>query len=164
MKQEFLEAGQIVGTHGIRGEVRVNPWCDDPAFLTQIKTWYIGGKPLPVREARVHKTLVLALLEGVDDMNAAQAMRSQVVSIRRDDAKLPEGRFFVQDILGFSVVDEAAGTPVGTLKDVWQQPGQDVYVVTDEQGQEHLIPNVPAFIKQIDFEAACIRVALIEGM
>lgn len=164
MKQTFLEAGRIVGTHGIRGEVRVQPWCDSPAFLLDFATWYMDGQAVRVQEARVHKHLVLAKLEGIDTMNEAQALRNRIMSVRRADAKLPEGRFFIQDILGLPVVDDVTGAPVGTLTDVWQQPGQDVYVVKDEQGTEHLIPNVPAFIRPIEPDAGCVRVTLIEGM
>ncbi|MDR3207537.1 MAG: ribosome maturation factor RimM [Oscillospiraceae bacterium] len=164
MKKEFLEAGRIVGTHGVRGEVRVDPWCDEPEFLLDIPVWYIDGRAVSVQGARVHKRLVLAKLEGVDDINAAQCMRGMMIALRRADAPLPEGRFFVQDILGFAVVDDATGAPVGRLKDVWRQPAQEVYVVEGPEGEERLIPNVPVFVKGVDTEGECIRVALIEGM
>ena len=164
MLKEFLEAGRIVGTHGVRGELRVEPWCDEPSFLAGIRTWFLGDIPIAVQSARVHKRLVLAKLEGIDDMNAAQALRGKVVTIRRADARLPEGRFFIQDILGFTVADDASGDALGSLSDVWTGPGQDVYVVTDEQGAQRLIPNAPAFVKGIDWDAEKIRVTLIEGM
>jgi len=164
MQKEYLEAGQIVGTHGVRGEVRIEPWCDNPSFLTHIPTWYLENRPVAVQTARVHKHLVLAKLEGIDDINAAQALRGRVVSIRRTDARLPEGRFFIQDILGLSVVDDATGEAIGILEDVWSMPGQDVYAVTDRQGGQRLIPNVPAFVKGIDLKEGRIRVTLIEGM
>jgi 16S rRNA processing protein RimM len=163
MLKEFLEAGRIVGTHGVHGEVRAEPWCDSPSFLAGFKTWYVGGRPLAVETARVHKRLVLAKLAGVGDIPAAQALRGAVVTIRRADAALPEGRFFIQDILGFSVADEATGEDVGTLTDVWPG-GQDVYVVTDGDGAQRMIPNVPAFVRRVDLDGGVIHVALIEGM
>ena len=161
--KEYLEAGRIVGTHGVRGEVRVEPWCDGPHFLAGIAVWHVDGRPFAVVGARVHKRLVLARLDGVDDIPAAQSMVGKVVSICRHDAALPQGRFFIQDILGFDVADEATGAKVGTLTDVW--PGvQDIYAVTDGDGGQHLIPNVPAFVKGVDFERGRVLVALIDGM
>jgi len=163
LKDEFLAAGRIVGTHGVRGEVRVEPWCDQPSFLAGIGVWHLDGQPRTVESARVHRRLVLAKLAGIDDIPAAQAQRGKTVFIRRDGVRLPEGRFFIQDILGLVVLDEASGATVGTLADVW--PGrQDIYVVTDGMGAQHLIPNVPAFVKGIDWRRGAIMVSLIEGM
>jgi len=163
MPKEFLEAGRIVDTHGVRGEVRVELWCDGPAFLAGIKTWYIDGRPFEVQNARAYKQFVLAKFVGVGDMNAALALRGQVISVSRADAEPPEGRFFIQDILGFDVVYAATGIHLGVLTDVLSGP-QDVYVVTDRQGAERLIPNVPAFVKGVDLNEGKIRVTLIEGL
>ncbi|MDR2671267.1 MAG: ribosome maturation factor RimM [Oscillospiraceae bacterium] len=164
MDKQFLEAGVIVGTHGVRGEVRLNPWCDDVAFLSGLKTLHIAGRAYALLSARPHKHLALLRFEGVDDVTAAQALRGQVVYADRAEAALPEGRFFIRDLIGLSVVDCASKQPVGTLTDVWQQPAHDVYVVRDAEGREHLIPNVPAFVQEIDWPGRTIRVTLIEGM
>ena len=83
MKNQFLEAGQIVNTHGIQGEVKIVPWCDSPEFLLQFGTLYLDGTPVRVRAARVHKGNVLAALEGVADVNAAMALKGKIVSIDR---------------------------------------------------------------------------------
>ena len=88
MKKPFLEAGQIVSTHGVRGDVKVMPWADDPEFLLDFDTVYLGGKPVRVQSCRVQKTCVLMKLEGVDDLDAAARLRGQTVSIRREDAAL----------------------------------------------------------------------------
>ncbi|MDR1157799.1 MAG: ribosome maturation factor RimM [Oscillospiraceae bacterium] len=164
MDKRFLEAGVIVGTHGVRGELRLNPWCDDVAFFSALKTLYIAGRAYALLSARPHKHLALLRLGGVDDVTAAQALRGQVVHVDRAEAALPEGRFFIQDLIGFSVVDCASKQSIGALTDVWQQPAHDVYVVRDAEGREHLIPNVPAFVKEIDWPGQTIRVTLIEGM
>ncbi len=94
MKNQFLEAGQIVNTHGIQGEVKIVPWCDSPEFLLQFDTLYLDGAPVKVRAARVHKGNVLAALEGVADVNAAMALKGKTVSIDRSGVVLPEGRHF----------------------------------------------------------------------
>ena len=91
MKKQYLEAGRIVNTHGVRGEVKIEPWADDAAFLTRFRRFYLDGKPVAVRSCRVHKSMCIALLEGVDDVNAAMPLKGKVIFIDRDDAKLPKG-------------------------------------------------------------------------
>lgn len=163
MKQEFLEVGQIVSTHGVRGEVKVMPWADEPEFLLEFDTLYLGGRPVRVRTARVQKTCVLLKLEGVDDLDAAAALREQVLCIRRADAKLPEGSVFIADLIGLPVL--ADSETIGTLTDILSRPGNDVYVVTAaDKKREYLIPAVPEFILERNVDEGYIRVRLIEGM
>lgn len=162
-KKQFLECGKIVNTHGIRGEVKIQPWCDSPDFLKKFKTLYIDSKPYSLLSARVHKECVIALFEGVEDINAAMSLKNKIVSINRDDAKLPAGSYFIQDIIGLPVFDLERGE-IGVLKEVMDMPAGDIYVVSGTDGAEHLIPGVPEFLKNIDVENARITVALIEGM
>ena len=161
MKKQFLEAGQIVNTHGVRGEVRIQPWADEAAFLTRFRRFYMDGNPGKVRSCRVHKTLCIASLEGVDDVNAAMALKGKVIFIDRNDAHLPEGTVFIQDILGANVVDES-GAELGVLEDVLSEPAASVLVVKGER--EILIPDVPAFVLNKDADAGIVTVRLIEGM
>ena len=160
-KQSFIDAGKIVNTHGVRGEVRIEVWLDSPALLKRCGRVYLGGEEKKILSAREHKGFLIALLEGVEDVNAAQALKNRVVQIARADAKLPRGAYFLQDIIGASVVDES-GAVIGTLAEVLELPGQRVYVVKGET--EHLIPAVPAFIRNTDAENGVITVRLIEGM
>ena len=161
MKKQYLEAGRIVNTHGVRGEVRIEPWADEAAFLTRFKRFYMDGQPVKVRSCRVHKTMCIAQLEGIDDINAAMALKGKILFIDRKDAKLPKGAVFIQDILGARVVDEA-GNELGVLEQVLPAPAASVYVVKGER--EILIPDVPAFILDKDAERGVITVRLIEGM
>ena len=161
MKTEFLESGKIVNTHGIRGEIKIVPWADSPEFLCSFSTLYLDGNPVIVRSARVHKGNVIAQLEGYDDVNAAMLLKNKVVSIRREDAKLPEGAFFLADIIGLDVVDEA-GNKLGVLRDILSPSLQQVYVV--EGKREILIPAVPEFILETNVADGYIKVRLIEGM
>jgi 16S rRNA processing protein RimM len=161
MKTEFLESGKIVNTHGIRGEIKIVPWADSPEFLCSFSTLYLDGKPVNVRSARVHKGNVIAQLEGYDDVNAAMLLKNKVVSIRREDAKLPEGAFFLADIIGLDVVNEA-GNKLGVLRDILSPSLQQVYVV--EGKREILIPAVPEFILETNVADGYIKVRLIEGM
>lgn len=161
MKKQYLEAGRIVNTHGVRGEVRIEPWADEAAFLTRFKRFYMDGQPVKVRSCRVHKTLCIAQLEGIDDVNAAMALKGKVIFIDRKDARLPKGTVFIQDILGARVVDEE-GNDLGVLDQVLPAPAASVYVVKGER--EILIPDVPAFILDKDADNGVITVRLIEGM
>lgn len=160
-KPQYIQAGQIVNTHGVRGEVKIVPWTDSPEFLQKFKTLYLGNAPVKVLSSRVHKGFLIAALEGVGDVNAALALKNKTVYIDRTDARLPEGTFFLADILGAGVVTDA-GKELGTLADVLDLPGQRVYIVKGEQ--EHLIPAVPEFILNTDVENGVITVHLIEGM
>ncbi len=161
MKKQYLEAGRIVNTHGVRGEVRIEPWADDASFLTRFKRFYLDGKAIKVLTCRVHKTLCIAALEGVTDVNEAMALKGKVIFIDRDDAHLPAGAVFIQDILGASVVDEE-GKTLGVLEEVMPAPAASVYVVRGER--EILIPDVPAFILDKDADRGVITVRLIDGM
>lgn len=159
--KEFLDCGQIVNTHGVHGEVRIVPWADSPDFLCQFSTLYVDGGALPVTASRVHKGSVIARLQGVDTVEAAMALKGKTVQLRRADAKLPEGAFFLADVIGLEVVDEN-GHKLGTLKEVLSPSVQQVYVV--EGQREIMIPAVPEFILETNIEAGYIKVRLIEGM
>lgn len=161
-QKQFLEGGQIVNTHGIKGEVKIDSWCDSPEVLAAIKTVYIDGAPRRVRGARVHKNCVIAFLDGVDDVNAAMLLKGKTVLVDRRDIKLPKGQVFMADLIGLNVLDAATGEALGVLEDVLTPSFQKVYVVRGKR--EILIPAVDEFIKEINVKDGYIRVALIEGM
>ena len=161
MKEKFIEAGEVVNTHGVRGEIKILPWTDSAEFLKSFKTLYINGTAYRVRSSFVHKACLVAALEDITDVNVAMTLKGKTVCIDRDDAKLPKGHFFLSDIMGATVVTED-GVNVGTLTDIIENPTQNVYVVCGDR--EHLIPAVPEFILKTDVDAAVITVRLIEGM
>ena len=159
--KEYLDCGRIVNTHGVRGEVRIVPWADSPDFLCRFSTLYIDGAPRRVLSSRVHKGSVIAKLDGVDTVEAAMLLRDKTVQIRRADARLRSGAFFLADIIGLKVVDET-GRALGTLKEVLSPSVQQVYVIEGER--EILIPAVPEFILETNIAGGYIKVRLIEGM
>lgn len=163
MRMEFITVGTIVNAHGIRGEVKVNPDGFDPAFIAGFRTVYIDGKAVQVRASRVHKSTVLMALPGVEDMDAALALKGRTVAIRRSDAKLPKGACFDAELLGCTVVDDATGETVGTLRKVLRYPAHKVYEVAGER--EYLIPAVPGvFIADTDVDAGVVRVHMMKGL
>ena len=163
MKEKFLEAGQIVNTHGIRGEVKIVPWCDTPDFLCTFDKLYVDGKAVKVETARVHKSNVIAKLAGVNDIDAAMALKNKVVHIDRSRVKLPEGRHFIADLIGLEVRDADDDTVLGTLEDVLTLPSNEVYVVKGS-GKEYMIPAVDEFLIETNVKDGYVRVHLIEGM
>lgn len=160
-KQRFIEAGKIVNTHGVRGEVKIQVWLDSPAFMKKFKKIYIDEKPVNMLSARPHKDMLIAALEGVEDVNAAMCLKNKTVYIDRKDAKLPRGSYFLQDIMGATVIDEA-GNEAGKLTDIMETPASTIYIVKGET--EHMIPAVPEFILKTDADKGIIKVHLIEGM
>ena len=160
-KKQYIEAGRIVNTHGVAGEVKIEVWLDSPQFLKSFKRCFIDRREVKLLSARVHKGFLIAKLENVEDVNAAMALKGRTVFIDRADARLPKGAFFLQDIIGADVVDES-GNEIGKLTDVMETPASNVYVVKGER--EHLIPAVPEFILSTDADNGIITVHLIEGM
>ena len=160
MKNQYLEAGEIVGTHGIRGEVKIMPWCDGPDFLKAFHSFYIEGTPYKVEAARVHKNMLLCKLQGVDDVSIAQTFKNKVVKIDRDSAPVAKGRVFIADLIGLPVYAE--GEEIGTLKDVYSGPANDVYIVKGKR--EYIIPAVSEFLEDVNPDEGYIKVKLLEGM
>lgn len=160
MKQQYLQAGQIVSTHGVRGEVKVLPWADGPEFLCGFPQVFVGGTAYLVERARVQKTCTLLKLQGVNTVEEAQTLRDQVVLVDREQARLPEGRVFIADLLDLPVLAE--GREIGRIAQVLDLPGNDVYVVRGEH--EYMIPAVSEFLLEVNIDKGFVRVKLLEGM
>ena len=158
MKLQYLEAGEIVTTHGVRGEMKVLPWVDSPEFLLEYDRVRIDGKEHAVESCRVQKSCNLLKLRGVDTMEAAQAMRGKTVEIFRCDA--PEDLIFAAELIGVKVFE--GETEIGSISDVLDYPGNKVYVVKGEH--TYMIPAVKAFVLSTDLDAGTMYVKLIEGM
>ena len=164
MKQQYLPAGKIVSTHGLRGDVKILPWADSPEFLLDFDTVYLAGKPYTVEDARVQKTCVLMKLAGVDSVEAAARLRDVVVEIDRDDAELLEGSMFIQDLIGLEVLDADTGKSYGKLSDVMQTGANDVYEIKDETGKTVLIPAIPDVVQETDLDGGVMRIRPLEGL
>ncbi len=161
MEKQFLEAGEVVSTHGIQGEIKILPWADSPEFLLGFKTLFLNGKPYTVRASRVHKTCVLAKLEGIDTPEQATLLRGQTVTVDRTGITLPKGTVFIADLLGCRALDED-GNEIGKIADVLTMPASDVYVIKGEK--TYMVPAVKAFVREINVAEGFVRVHLIEGM
>lgn len=166
MLKKYLEVGQIVSTHGIKGEVRINPWCDSPEFLKKLKTLYFdknGEKAVKVVSSRVHGNLVLASLEGVDTVEEASKLKNKVVYMNRDDARIGKNKFFIQDLIDCKVYDADDGRLYGTISDVSQTGANDVWHIECD-GKEYLIPAIPDVIIDTDVENETVKIRPLRGI
>ena len=158
MKLEFIEAGEIVTTHGIKGEVKVLPWLDSPEDLCDFDRCRIDGNEYTIEECRVQKTCNLVKLKGIDTMEAAQLMRGKTLELYRED--IDDEVIFAAELIGVEVFCE--GASIGKIKDVLDYPGNSVYVVRGEH--EYMIPAVREYILMTDVDGNRMEVKLIEGM
>ena len=158
MKLQYIEAGEIVTTHGVRGEVKVLCWLDDPEMLCEFERCRIAGKEYEMEQVRVQKTCNLVKLKGIDTMEAAQAMRGKTMELYRED--IDDEVIFAAELVGVEVFAE--GKSIGKIKEVLDYPGNSVYVVKGES--EYMIPAVKHFILSTDMEKNEMQVKLIEGM
>lgn len=165
-KSQFLECGKIINTHGVRGGLKLESWCDTPKALASLKRVFLKNgsdhKCYKVKKASVFKQFVLFELEGINDIDAAMRLKNTIVFADRDDISIDEDAFFLADIIGLPVFDVVSGEKIGTLSDVLNLGASDLYEIKTENGKK-LIPAVDEFIKEIDLEKG-IFVSLIEGM
>ncbi len=158
MKLQYLQAGEIVTTHGVRGEMKVLPWADGPDFLLDFKRVRIMDAEYKVESCRVQKSCNLLKVQGIDTVEAAQAMRGKIVEIYRSDA--PDDIIFAVELIDMDVFAE--GVYLGKIKEVLDYPGNKVYVVQGEHS--YMIPAVKQFILSTDLQKNEMQVRIIEGM
>ena len=158
MKLQFIEAGEIVTTHGVRGEMKVLSWMDSPETLCEFDRVRVAGREYIVESCRIQKSCNLLKLEGIDTMEDAQAMRGKTVELYRED--IDDEVIFAAELIGMEVLCD--GESLGKIADVLDYPGNSVYVVKGEH--EYMIPAVKQFILSTDMENNVMQVKLIEGM
>ena len=152
MIKDYLEIGQIVGTHGVRGELRVQPWCDSPEFFKKFKTLYYdahGEKSVGVVCARPHGNIALLRLDGCDTVEKAASLR---------------GDWFIAELIGCRAEDANSGKVYGTVTDVSQTGANDVWHITDDNGTETLIPAIPDVVSSVDVENGIVLITPLKGL
>ena len=158
MKLKFVEAGEIVTTHGVRGEMKVLPWMDGPEILCEFDRCRIDGVEYTIESCRIQKNCNLVVLSGIDTMEKAQAMRGKTIELYRED--IDDEVIFAAELMGVEVFCD--GEKIGKIVDVLDYPGNKVYVVKGQH--EYMIPAVKAFILDTNMEENTMQVKLIEGM
>ncbi len=167
MIKQYLEIGKITSTHGIRGEMRVQPWCDSPEFMKKFKTLYLdsaGTKLLKVN-ARPNGNMVILKVEGIDTVEEAARYRDRILFMKRSDVQLSEGKYFIQELIDCRVIDaDDEKKEYGTVTDVSQTGANDVWHITDSQGREYLIPAIPPVVIETDVVAGVIKIRPLRGI
>ena len=158
MKLQFIEAGESVTTHGVKGEMKVLPWVDGPEILCEFDRCRIAGTEYKIESCRIQKNCNLVKLTGIDTMEAAQAMRGKTLELYRED--IDDEVIFAAELMGVEVFCE--GKKLGVITDVLDYPGNSVYVVKGQY--EYMIPAVKQFILSTDLEKNEMQVSIIEGM
>ncbi|MBP3747793.1 MAG: 16S rRNA processing protein RimM [Ruminococcus sp.] len=165
MKKQYLEAGKIVTTHGIRGEVKIMPYTDSPDLLCEFDRLFIGRNhdEIIVERARVFKNTVIAKLEGVDTPEAAEKLRNKLLYMHRDDLELDEGTYFIQDLIGLEVRDADSDKVYGKITDVMQTGANDVYVIKGDE-REYLVPAIADVIISTDVDEGFMTIRPLDGL
>lgn len=164
--KKFIETGKIVGTHGVKGMVRVQAWCDSPEFLTKFKNFYLdseGENKLTATTVRPHGNVVLIAFKGVGSIEEAEKLRNRVIYLNRRDVKLDEGRYFIDDLLDSAVTDADSGEDLGILSDVSQTGANDVWHI-NRGGKEYLVPAIDEVIVSVDIEKKHIVIRPLRGI
>lgn len=166
MLQTYLELGKIVNTHGVRGELKVDPWCDGVDFFSQFKTVYLakqGKEPYTVLKVRPQGHMILLTLEGVTDLDAANLLRNKTLYVKRDDAKLEEGRYFVAELIGCVVSDADTGETYGKVVDVTNTGATDVWQIKGEK-ETYYMPVIPGILVNVNVAEEQVTVRPIPGI
>ena len=167
-QKRYLEIGKITNVHGLAGEVKVYPWCDDAAFLCSFDRLYTdrdGRNAMTVLRARMQQNMVIMQFEGVTNRDAAEKLRGTVLYMDRGDVELDEDTYFVQDLIGLDVIDADTGKIWGKLRDVMQTGANDVYSVWNaEKKREYLVPAIPDVVLETDIAGGRMVIRPLEGL
>ena len=158
MKLQFVEAGEIVNTHGIKGEIKVLPWVDSPEDLVDFERCRIARKDYELELGRVQKTCALMKLVGINTVEDAQKLRGKTVLLYRED--IDDEVIFAAELINMDVF--CNGEQIGVITEVLDYPGNSVYVVKGEKS--YMIPAVKEFILNTDMDGNRMDVKLLEGM
>lgn len=162
--KEILEIGQIVNTHGIRGEVKIQPWCDDPDVFSELDYLYIDGEKYQLLKARLHKNCVLAVLDGVDTIEKAELFKNKIVTVDRDQlGDLPDGTYYIADLEGLKVETDE-GEYLGDIQEVIHTGSNDVYLLKSDRKKPIMIPVIPDVVKEVNIEEGYVIVHLLKGL
>ncbi len=165
MLKQYLEIGKIVGTHGVRGELRAECWCDSPQFFANFKKLYFdGGKEALEVSSRPHKNIALVKIKGIDTVEQADLLRGRVLYVSRKDIKLPKGSNFIQDIIGLEVVDVDNGTVYGKVTEVIKTGANDVYEIKDSTNRAYYIPVIKDVVIETNPKKGRVLIKPMKGI
>lgn len=156
MKKIYLECGRVSSAHGVRGIMKIEPWCDSPRVLASQKRVFTAEKDGAYKEHRITSasqagSLVLMGIEGISTREDASAMKNIVLYLHRDDIPVAEGEMLIQDMIGLPVIDYNDGTVYGEITDIYDGAASKIYTIKTKKG-DVLFPAVSEFVKEINEE------------
>ena len=158
---EIIEVGQIVNTHGIRGEIRLNPWTDDMNDLLDLDVFYDKDKTaLKVEKSKIHKNVVIVKFFGINTMNDAEKLKGK--TLYTEKTPLPEGRYYIKDLIGLTAFED--DVKLGTLTDVFNTGANDIYEIKTEDGKNIYLPVIDGVILDVDLDEKKIFVKIPDGL
>lgn len=167
MKKEKIETGKVVGTHGVRGALRVQPWCDTPDFLCGFKVLYLKSKeayePVKVKSSRPHGNIVIMEIDGITTIDMAETLRGKVLYLDRKSLDLDDDRYLICDLIGCEVYNAENNELIGKITDVSKTGANDVWHITNEKG-EFLIPAIEQVVISVDVDNEKVVIKLLDGI
>lgn len=167
MKKDYIESGKFVGTHGVRGGLRVQPWCDSPEFLCQFKKLFLKQNseytPIKVKMSKPHGNVVIMELDGINSMDDAENLRGKTIYIERKSLKLEEDQYLISDLLGCSVFDADTNKLLGEISDVSKTGANDVWHIKSGN-DEYLIPVIDEVVINVEIDANKIVIRPLKGI
>ncbi len=162
---DMLEVGKIVNTHGLRGEVKVVPWCDYPEVFENIdKVFTADGREFNIKGIKYQKNNIILKLSEICDIDDAERLKEKVIFTKRETlGDLPEGTYYIADLIGIEVVTDD-GEMLGVISDVLQTGANDIYEVKREGKKPLLLPVIDEVVKSVDIENKIAVVHLMEGL
>lgn len=164
--KKYLEIGKIVSVHGLKGDVKVEPWCNEPEFICEFDKLYSkdGKKEYEIERSRVQKNMVIMKIKGIDSVEVGQAIRNKILYMDRDDVELEKGYYFFQDLIGLTVIDTGSQKVYGKIADVFQTGANDVYHIKSDEGKSYYIPAIPDVIDKVDLDDGKMYITPLEGL
>ena len=165
---ELFEVGKIVNTHGLRGEVKIVPWTDTPDVFEDLTVIYIKNKseykPLNIESVRYQKNNLIVKFKEYSDINDILQYKNAVLYAERDDlGELPEGVYYIVDLIGLEVFTES-GEKIGIIADVFNTGASDIYDVKRDGKKNLLLPVIDEVVKNVDIEGGKVIVNVMEGL
>ncbi len=164
---DSIDIGYIGRPHGIRGDVVVMTFNPDSDLLTNVSAVTLSGKvskQLEIRSVSPLNKGWRVRFKGVDDRNAAEALKGATVHVERSlFPDLPPGENYITDLIGLDVIDADSGDCLGKLARVWETGAHDCYVVNDSRG-EILLPAIADVILEVNLTERTMRVRPPEGL
>lgn len=163
--EQFLEIGKIVSVFGLKGEVKVQPWCDSPQFICEFDTlYYKSGTPVIIEKSRVAKNIAILKIKDIDTVEQAQAIRNRILYMNRDDIELEKGSYFIQDLVGLTVTNIDTQETYGQITEVSKTGANDVYHIKSNDGKMYYIPAIPQVIMNVDLDSGVMTIKPLDGL